>query len=76
MIEKRSEIEIHLIFNEDYPLQREANIMLRKALAAQPLSESLLHRLTLVRIVVVVAYCHRVTPPEAHNSPKSLTPGG
>jgi Transposase DDE domain group 1 len=34
VIEERGEVEIHLIFNEDYPLQREANLMLRKALAA------------------------------------------
>jgi hypothetical protein len=34
MIEERSAGEIHLIFNADYPLQREANIMLRKAVAA------------------------------------------
>ena len=29
-----SEVEIHLIFNEEYPLKREANIMMRKAVAA------------------------------------------
>jgi hypothetical protein len=34
MIEERSAVEIHLIFTEDYPRQREANIMLRKTLAA------------------------------------------
>jgi hypothetical protein len=28
------EVEIRLIFNADYPLQRAANLMLRKALAA------------------------------------------
>jgi hypothetical protein len=34
MIEERSESEIRLIFNADYPLQREANLMLRKTVAA------------------------------------------
>jgi Transposase DDE domain group 1 len=34
IIEERSESEIRLIFNADYPLQREANLMLRKAVAA------------------------------------------
>ena len=34
VIEERGEGEIHLIFNEDYPLRREANLMLRKAVAA------------------------------------------
>jgi Transposase DDE domain group 1 len=34
VIEERSEVEIHLVFNADYPLQREANLMLRKVLAA------------------------------------------
>ena len=34
VIEERGECEIHLIFNADYPLQRAANLMLRKALAA------------------------------------------
>jgi Transposase DDE domain group 1 len=34
VIEERSEMEIHLIFNADYPLRREANLMLRKAVAA------------------------------------------
>jgi hypothetical protein len=34
MIEERSEVEIHLIFNADYPLKHTANLMLRKALAA------------------------------------------
>src|SRR5512133_1325588 len=33
VIEERSEVEIHLVFNADYPLQREANLMLRKVLA-------------------------------------------
>jgi DDE family transposase len=33
VIEERGEGEIHLIFNADYPLQRAANLMLRKALA-------------------------------------------
>jgi Transposase DDE domain group 1 len=33
-IEERGECEIHLIFNADYPMQRVANFMLRKALAA------------------------------------------
>src|SRR5512144_840994 len=34
VIEERSAVEIHLVFNADYPLQREANLMLRKVLAA------------------------------------------
>jgi hypothetical protein len=34
IIEEREESEIHLIFNADYPLQREANLMLRKTVAA------------------------------------------
>src|SRR5512142_2897530 len=34
VIEERSEVEIHLVFNADYPPQREANLMLRKILAA------------------------------------------
>jgi DDE family transposase len=34
VIEVRTEQEIHLIFNEGYPLQREADLMLRKAVAA------------------------------------------
>src|SRR5512135_3256682 len=34
VIEERGEQEIHLIFNEDYPLQRAANFLLRKAVAA------------------------------------------
>src|SRR5512143_1492142 len=34
VIEERSEVEIHLVFNADYPMQREANLMLRKVLAA------------------------------------------
>jgi hypothetical protein len=34
VIEERSEAEIHWIFNEDYPLQREANIVMRNAVAA------------------------------------------
>jgi hypothetical protein len=34
VIEERGAGEIHLIFNADYPLQRAANLMLRKALAA------------------------------------------
>jgi hypothetical protein len=34
MLEERGEGEIHLIFNADYPLQRAANLMLRKVLAA------------------------------------------
>ncbi len=34
VIEERGEQEIHLIFNADYPLQRAANVMLRKAVAA------------------------------------------
>ena len=34
VIEQRSEVEIHLIFNKDYPQRREANIMMRKAVAA------------------------------------------
>src|SRR5512132_75633 len=34
VIEEWSEVEIHLVFNADYPLQREANLMLRKVLAA------------------------------------------
>ena len=34
VIEEWGEGEIHLIFNADYPLQRAANLMLRKALAA------------------------------------------
>jgi hypothetical protein len=34
VIEERGEGEIHLILNADYPLQRAANLMLRKALAA------------------------------------------
>src|SRR4051812_31319954 len=34
VIEERSEVELHLVFNADYPLQREANLMLRKAVAA------------------------------------------
>jgi hypothetical protein len=33
-IEERSEMEMHLVFNADYPLKREANLMLRKAVAA------------------------------------------
>jgi hypothetical protein len=28
------EVEVHLILNEDYPLQRTANLMVRKAVAA------------------------------------------
>jgi hypothetical protein len=34
VIEERSEVEMHLVFNADYPLKREANLMLRKAVAA------------------------------------------
>ena len=34
IIEERGESEIHLIFNADHPLQREANLMLRKTVAA------------------------------------------
>ena len=34
IIEGDCEVEIHLVLNEDYPLQRTANLMLRKALAA------------------------------------------
>ncbi len=34
VIEERGEQEIHLIFNADYPLQRVANFMLQKAVAA------------------------------------------
>jgi hypothetical protein len=34
VIEVRAEAEIHLVLNEDYPLRREADLMLRKALAA------------------------------------------
>ena len=34
IVEERSESEIHLIFNADYPLRREANLMLRKTVAA------------------------------------------
>jgi hypothetical protein len=34
VIEERAEAEIHLVLNEDYPLRREANLMLRKAVAA------------------------------------------
>jgi hypothetical protein len=34
VIEERDEWEIHLVFNADYPLQRAANVMLRKALVA------------------------------------------
>ncbi len=34
IIEGDYEVEIRLIFNADYPLQRAANLMLRKALAA------------------------------------------
>ena len=34
IIEERGESEIHLIFNAHYPLQREANLMLRKTVAA------------------------------------------
>jgi hypothetical protein len=34
VIEERSEMEIHLVFNENYPQRREANLMLRKAVAA------------------------------------------
>ena len=34
IVEERGESEIHLIFNANYPLQREANLMLRKAVAA------------------------------------------
>jgi hypothetical protein len=34
VIEERSEMEMHLVFNADYPLKREANLMLRKAVAA------------------------------------------
>jgi hypothetical protein len=34
VIEERGEAEIHLIFNESYPLRREADLMLRKAVAA------------------------------------------
>jgi hypothetical protein len=34
VIEERGEQEIHLIFSKDYPLQREANFMLRKVVAA------------------------------------------
>src|SRR3954471_12231966 len=33
-IEERGEVEIHLIFNADYPLKRTANLMVQKALAA------------------------------------------
>jgi hypothetical protein len=34
VIEERGDQEIHLIFNADYPLQRAANLMLRKVVAA------------------------------------------
>jgi hypothetical protein len=34
VIEVRDEAEVHLILNEDYPLRREADLMLRKAVAA------------------------------------------
>src|SRR3954471_10885880 len=34
VIEERGEVEIHLIFNADYPLKRTANLMVQKALAA------------------------------------------
>jgi hypothetical protein len=34
IIEGDYEVEIHLILNEDYPLQRTANLMVRKAVAA------------------------------------------
>jgi hypothetical protein len=34
MIEERGELEMHLVFNADYPLKREANLMLRKVVAA------------------------------------------
>jgi hypothetical protein len=34
IVEERGESEIHLIFNANYPLQREANLMLRKTVAA------------------------------------------
>jgi hypothetical protein len=34
VIEERSEAEIHLIFNADYPLKHTANFMVRKAVAA------------------------------------------
>jgi hypothetical protein len=34
LIEERGEQEIHLVFNSAYPLQREANLMLRKVVAA------------------------------------------
>ena len=34
VIEVRAEAEIHLILDEGYPLRREADLMLRKAVAA------------------------------------------
>lgn len=34
VIEERSEMELHLVFNANFPLKREANLMLRKAVAA------------------------------------------
>ncbi len=44
VIEERSEMEIHPVFNEDYPQRRGANIMMRKVYSA---------RLNLARVVVV-----------------------